>query len=256
MTREWAIVTGATSGIGLECAKDLAKRQYNLVLAARSPDVLKKLETQFKADGIDVLVVETDLSTSEGATKLVHMTDTHGITPKILVNNAGIGVHGKFLEMPLEDYLKMLQLNVNSLVSLTHIYGGKMKKNGGGRILQVASTGAFQPLPYYGLYAATKSLVLSFSYAFNFEHADDGVTSTALCPGPTKTSFFDNRASPPSKHFDQLMMNADVVAKMGIEGMLSGKDLVIPGAMNITGAVLGRFIPRKFLLKSMGPLIK
>lgn len=257
MSKKWAVVTGASGGIGLSIAQQLAESHgYSLVLVARSADILSTIKNQLQTRKVAVEIAALDLSLPEAPEKLVQMTDSLGITPDILVNNAGCGEYGRFLETNLEDQLKMLQLNVNSLVALSHLYGQRMLKRQHGYILQVASTAAFQPLPFYGLYGGTKSLVLNFSRTLNFEYAASGVSSTALCPGPTDTNFFKAKSGEPTAMLKNMMMTADEVAAEGLKAMFDRRDVCVTGNLNKLGILASRIAPSRFLMNAVAEVMR
>lgn len=250
MSNKWAIVTGASGGIGLSIARQLAGNYgYSLVLVARSADNLKNIKSELQTPTTEVQIAALDLSLPDAPEQLAQFTDQLGIIPEVLVNNAGVGHYGRFLDTELPDQLKMLQLNVNSLVALSHLYGKRMLERQYGYILQVASTAAFQPLPFYGLYGGTKSLVLSFSRTLNFEYGAKGISSTALCPGPTATNFFNSKSGEPSVELKNLMMSADDVATQGLEAMFARRELCITGNVNKFGVLASRVIPARLLMR-------
>lgn len=187
-----ALITGASSGIGLELAHIMAKEKHNLVLVARSIDKLNQLaEELIQTQGIKVTTYKADLSNSEEIENLYKQTQEDGIEISYLINNAGFGEYGKFIENDWQKINSMMQLNMVSLVHLTNLFSKNMISSKFGKIMNVASTAAFQPIPYMAIYAATKSFVLSFSEAIASELKDHGITVTALCPGMTGTGFVD-----------------------------------------------------------------
>ncbi len=194
-----ALVTGASSGIGETFAQELASRQTNLVVVARSKDKLDRLATQLQQQyNIQVDVIAQDL-TEPNATQILFNTITQkGITIDLLINNAGFGDYGAFIERPLEKQVTMIQLNNIALVELTHLFLPGMKQRGSGGIINVASIAGFQPLPYLSIYAATKAFVLSFTEAIWAENKGSGVNIMALCPGPTESQFFKRAEFPDS----------------------------------------------------------
>jgi short-subunit dehydrogenase len=257
MTEKWAIVTGASGGIGLDIARILAARNYHLVLVARSEDKLNEAQTELSAGGSQVKVVALDLAQLGAAEKLVHQTDKWGIVPEVLINNAGIGAWGPFLDSSLDEVKGMVDLNVHALVQLSHLYGRKMRERRLGYMLQVASTAAFQPLPSYAVYAATKSFVLSFSRALNYEGQDYGISSTALCPGPTSTSFFDRAHHKLNKQFQALMMESSEVARQGVEAMFAREESHVTGFLNrVSASLLPRVMPAKLLVRGAALFMK
>jgi len=257
MTKKWAIVTGATAGIGRAIAQQLAEQHsYNLVLVARSETALSSLKNAWEKSSIEVQVMPLDLSLEAAPEQLARFTDEQGIVPEVLVNNAGIGCHGRFLETDLAAQIKMLRLNVEALVQLSYLYGQRMVERKHGYIMQVASTAAFQPLPFYGLYAGTKSLVVSFSKTLNFEYSTHGVSSTAVCPGPTATNFFDNKASVTTEDLKKLFMSADAVARLGIAAMFDRREVCITGGVNKLGTIAGKMVPSRLMMKSLASVMR
>ncbi|HYX37192.1 MAG TPA: SDR family oxidoreductase [Oligoflexus sp.] len=256
MTEKWAIVTGASAGIGLDIAKLLAERDYHLVLVARSKDKLEEAQRQLASGSRQVRIVAIDLAKAGASESLVHQTDKWGIVPEVLVNNAGSGVYGPFLDSNIDDVQGMLNLNIDALVHLTWLYGRKMRERKNGYIMQVASTGAFQPLPNYAAYAASKSFVLNFSRAFNYESRADGVTSTALCPGPTLTGFFDKAQHKLSRSFQTIMMSSQDVARHGVNAMFAREECQVAGLLNKVSANLPRLLPSRLVVRGIAMFMK
>lgn len=187
-----ALITGASTGIGVVFARQLAQRQMELILVARSRDKLEQLAAELEEQyGVKVTVIVQDLTVA-GAGKLVYDTvNQKGINVDLLVNNAGFGGYGAFSEQDLARQLEMIQLNNLVLVELSHYFLRPMLAGAGGAIINVASIAGFQPLPYLSVYAATKAFVLSFSESLWAENKDKGVKILALCPGPTESNFFE-----------------------------------------------------------------
>jgi short-subunit dehydrogenase len=256
MTEKWAIVTGASGGIGLDIARLLAERQYHLVLVARSQDKLREVQTELSTGGRQVKVVPLDLTQAGACEDLVHQTDKWGIVPEVLINNAGIGAWGPFLDSSLEEVKDMIDLNIDALVLLSHLYGRKMREQGKGYMLQIASTAAFQPLPSYAVYAASKSFVLNFSRALHYEGKEYGISSTALCPGPTATSFFDRAHHKLNKSFQALLMSSRDVAQQGVEAMFAREEYHVAGLINKVTAALPRIMPANLLVRSAAFFMK
>jgi hypothetical protein len=239
---EWALITGASAGIGHELAKVFAANKFNLVLVARNEARLRKVADELRAQhGIETKVLARDLSLSNTPQEIF---DALRVTPvSVLVNNAGFGWRGAFAECDLQHQaLEMMHVNMDSLVALTRLFVPSMLARKHGRILNVASTAAFQPGPFANIYFATKSFVLFFSTALSEELDGTGVTVTALCPGSTRTEFFE-RAGMKNLRPEWHMMNADVVARAGYRGLMRGKRVVIPGWMNKFTAKLANFVP-------------
>ena len=239
-----ALITGASGGIGLELARIFAREGYGLVLVARSRGRLSEIAAELKPTPVQAIVKDLTL---DGAAEEVHRE-----VPKVdvLVNNAGYGVYGPFVQTPLADELGMLQLNMTALVILTKLYLPGMVAAKSGKVLNVASTAAFQPGPLMALYYATKAFVLSFSEAIASELEGTGVTVTALCPGPTATGFQARTKLENSRLIKRMkVMDARTVAEAGYRGLMAGKPLVIPGLMNKLLAQSVRFSPRRLVTK-------
>jgi short-subunit dehydrogenase len=239
-----ALITGASDGIGLELARIMAANGYDLVLVARNQKRLEEIARELKPARVRVLA--KDLSVGGAAEEI------HREVPQVdvLVNNAGFGVFGKFAETPLDAELGMMQVNMTALVALTKLYLVGMVAAGRGRIMNVASTAAFQPGPLMAIYYATKAFVLSFSEAIANELAGTGVTVTALCPGPTATGFQERGQMQDSGLVKgKKIMDARTVAEAGYRAMLAGKTLVVPGVKNKLLAQSVRLSPRSMVTK-------
>ncbi len=239
-----ALITGASGGIGLELARVFAEQGYALVLVARNRERLNELAAELKPTPVQVLGKDLALvGAAEGIHREVPRVD-------VLVNNAGYGVYGRFAETPLEEELGMLQLNMTALVVLTKLYLPAMLAAKNGKILNVASTAAFQPGPLMALYYASKAFVLSFSEAIANELEGTGVTVTALCPGPTATGFQARTKLEKTRILKRMkVMDARTVAEAGYRGLMAGKPVVIPGLMNKVLAQSVRFSPRSLVTK-------
>jgi uncharacterized protein len=248
MTTSTVLITGASGGIGYELAKLFAKDHHRLVLVARSAARLAQaadeLEGQF---GISVKSIALDLSAAPAPQFLFDQVQREGIAIDFLVNNAGYGKHGELATIPLEETLGQIQLNVVALTQLTRLFLDPMIKRSRGKILNVASTAAFQPGPFMAVYYATKAYVLSFSEALANELKGSGVTVTCLCPGPTETGFQERAALQGSRLVKLGMMSAQAVAADGYRGMLAGKPVVISGLRNWLVAESVRFAPRRLV---------
>lgn len=220
-----ALITGASSGIGAEFARYHALLGGDLIITARNMDALSALKAELEAaHGVTVSTIACDLGAPDGAEKIYQATK--GTRIDILINNAGFGGHGKFIERPLLDDLGMIDLNVKALVSLCHKIGSDMAANGGGKILNVSSTASYMPGPLQATYFATKAFVSSFSAALHEELRDKGVSVTALEPGYVETAFAD-RADLRGTALTKSGATAASVAKCGYDAMLAGKISVI-----------------------------
>ncbi|HUM51790.1 MAG TPA: SDR family oxidoreductase [Chitinophagales bacterium] len=246
MTNEYAIITGASSGIGLEFSKLLAKKGYNLVLVARRTDRLEKLKAEIlQTDKIDIQLVSMDLSEKEAPNELLAFTQKNNLTISVLVNNAGFGANGEFFSVPIERTIEMLNLNMVTLTHLTYLFGLEMKKNNNGYILQVASIGAFQPSPYVSAYSATKAYVMLFSEGLDFELKDSNVSVTTLYPGATRTEFFEVSDTKINAIIENSMQSAKKVASIALNAMFKRQRSIVPGFMNKLTAFITQLSPRK-----------
>ena len=241
-----ALITGASGGIGLELAKLFARDGYNLALVARSHDRLKAIAEELeRAHGIQVKYCTKDLAVTSTPDEIFQSIKSEMLDIDVLVNNAGFGWRGEFARMELTEALEMIQVNITALTHLTRLLLPEMVRRGQGRILNVASTAAFQPGPLMATYYASKAYVVSFSMALAEELAGSGVTVTAFCPGPTATGFGARAGFPSGKGFlSAISMDAATVARDGYRGMKKGKRLVVSGTMNWFGTQLVRFLPR------------
>jgi uncharacterized protein len=233
MSRPTALVTGASSGIGLALSRILAKNGFDVVLVARTASKLQDAAKELQKSGVSADVIASDLSRPNAAADIVAELKRRNIEIEILVNNAGYGLAGPFVDNDLQRELDMIQVNIVALTQLTKLLLRPMVTQKRGRILNVASTAAFQPGPLMAVYYATKAYVLSFSEAIADELRDSGVTVTTLCPGPTQTGFAEIANMTQSRLFTLMRpMSSEDVARAGYRGMMSGKRIVIPGAKN------------------------
>ena len=246
--RKTALITGASFGIGMESARVFAGEGYNLVLVARSADKLRQLASEFeKAHGTRSLILAADLTEPGAPAYVLDQTTRADIQMDVLVNNAGFGQYGMFAENDLEECLRQIQLNVTTLTHLTRLYLPAMIERKCGRILNVASTAAFQPGPLMAVYFATKAYVLSLSEALANELGGSGVTVTCLCPGPTATEF-QKRANITGIRLTRYgCMDARTVAEDGYRALMAGKPMVISGFRNWLLAQSVRFSPRRLV---------
>jgi short-subunit dehydrogenase len=246
-----ALVTGGSGGIGLEFAKVLARNGFDLVLVARKRDTLEAAAGQLEGKfGVTAHVFAADLRRREAPGEIFEFLQNENIPVEVLVNNAGFGLGGEFSETSVQRELEMIQVNIAALTHLTKLFLPPMIKRRSGRILNVASTAAFQPGPLMAVYYATKAYVLSFSEALAEELRNSGVTVTALCPGPTQTDFADTAQMTNSRLFSAFgVADAADVAEYGFAAMMAGKRLAIPGVKNKMIAQANRFAPRAFTAK-------
>jgi short-subunit dehydrogenase len=244
-----ALITGASSGIGLELARVFASNHTNLVLVARNLTRLDQLKIELeKKYKIKVLNIEKDLSKREAPFEVFTEVQNQKIHIDFLVNNAGFGDFGPFYQTNLDKELAMIDLNITALTQLTKFFLKEMIKHKSGRIMNVASTASFQPGPNMAIYFATKSYVLSFSEAINVELRKHGITVTALCPGPTESGFQLAAGIEESKLVkDKKLPSSMEVAMYGYKAMIKGKSVAIHGFMNRLMANSVRFFPRDFV---------
>jgi len=243
--KECVLLTGASSGIGYEMAKLLAQKGFDMVLVARNIDKLQKLKEELEANNkVKVRVISKDLSDVQNAIALYHDIKKLGIEITILINNAGVGEYGDFLQIPLEKELKMIELNISSLVALTKLYTTDMKSQNHGRVMNLCSLLSFFPFPYFSVYAATKAFVLSFTEAIRAELSDTNITVTALCPGPTDSAFTTDEMAGTNAYKLLMLSSPSQVAKEGIDKLLKGKSTSIIGLQNKILASSPRFSPR------------
>ncbi len=249
--QQTALITGASGGIGYEFVKLFAQDGYNLVLVARNEQKLNQIADEFpRKFGINVTVIAKDLSLPTAPEEIFAQLQQASIKVDVLVNNAGFATYGLFNELDLTKELQMVQVNVVCLTHLTKLFLKDMVKQGYGKILNVASTAAFQPGPLMAVYYATKAYVLLFSEAIANELEGTGVSVTAVCPGPTESGFQQRAAMEDSKLVSgQKIMDAATVAKIGYRGLLDGKTVVVPGVKNKLLTETVRFTPRKLVTK-------
>jgi uncharacterized protein len=242
------LITGASGGIGYELAKLFARDHHNLVLVARSADKLAQVATELQPRGVTIKTVPLDLAVPPAPKFLFDQLQREGIAIDILINNAGFGAFGEFAQMPEEEILGQISLNITALTELTRLFLPPMIARHSGRIMNVASTAAFQPGPLMAVYYATKAYVLSFSEAIANELRDSGVTVTCFCPGATHTGFAKRAGTENSRLFKQIgAMSAEKVARDGYRAVMEGRTTAISGAHNWLVAQSTRFAPRKMV---------
>jgi uncharacterized protein len=245
---ETALITGASSGIGEELTRLFARDGYDLVLVARGKSQLEALAAQLRQQhGVSVTVLAKDLAQPAAAQAIYDELTRAGTTVDVLVNDAGYATYGSFTEIPAETELAMLQVNMAALTHLCKLFLPPMVRRGSGRVLNVASTAAFQPGPLMAAYYASKAYVLSLSEALANELRGTGVTVTALCPGPTRSGFQSRAKMEDSKLVQGNIMAAAPVARAGYRAMQAGKTVEIPGLRNRLLVQAGRVTPRKTL---------
>ncbi len=251
MSSETVLITGASSGIGLDMARIFAAQKSNLVLVARSTDKLNQLAEELRRkDGVQVDVIPQDLGAAGAVAALCTELQSRNLQIDVLVNNAGFGLRGTIAELDCARQVNMVQVNVTALTELTRQLLPAMLERGRGGILNVASTAAFQPGPWMTVYYATKAYVLSFSEGLYEEVRQRGVHVSCLCPGATATGFAAEADMENSLLFRMGTMTSETVARAGVDGLRANKPIVIPGLKNWLGAFLVRFTPR-FVIRTM-----
>ncbi len=239
---DWALVTGASSGIGAAIAERLAELKWNIVLVGRDA---KTLETQSAAlkknQSVETLAIVADLSTASGIQRVKQVSAEKNIPIRALVNNAGFGLHSPFIESSANDEARMIDLQLKTMIELTKVLLPGMIAAKSGRILNVASVYAFSPVPNQAVYAACKSFMLSFSRTLALELHGTGVTISVLCPGITLTNFRASAGMQEKK--SAFAMSAEAVAKIGVSGMLRGKATIVPGWHNTLYTLMARCVP-------------
>ena len=241
-----ALVTGASSGLGVDFARELAARGANLVLVARREDLLRKHADEIAArHGVQVAIIALDLAERDAPQRLYDRLKAAGTAVDVLVNNAGYGLYGKFTELEWDRERNMLELDIITLVHMTKLFVKDMVARNFGYVLQVASIGAFQPSPLYASYSAAKSFVLHFGEAVAYELRGTPVRVSVISPGITATEFLQVSGQRPTLYQRLMMMQSADVARIGVAGMLAGRPSVVPGLGNRLGAFLPRILPRR-----------
>lgn len=254
----YALITGASKGIGRSIAIQLAKKGYPVLLVARSADELSALAAEIAITyNVQAFWLATDLSENYAAEKVTRWCADNDYDVSVLINNAGYGLWGNFGDVSATDQQNMISLNINTLVQLTHAFLPRLKKQSQAYVLNVASTAAYQAVPTLAVYSATKVFVLSFSRALRYELKDSSVSVSCLCPGPTDTGFarragLDAFADLAAK----FNMQPDEVAATGIKGMFNKKAEIIPGFLNKLSAAGARHLNKGLIEKIAGDLYK
>jgi hypothetical protein len=241
---KWALVTGASSGLGTDFARQLAMRHCNLILVARRADRLNDVQQEITNQyGVDVMTIPMDLGEPDAPQRLYDATHEAGHAVDVLINNAGFGLHGHFIDIPWERERAMLELDIIALMHLTKLFGQDMVARKSGYILQIASVGAYQPTPTYASYSAAKTFVLYSSQAIRYELRKSGVSCTVLSPGITATEFLAVAGQERTLYQRLMMMKSADVARIGIEAMLKRRASIVPGWLNALLAGSTRLIP-------------
>ena len=241
----YALVTGASSGIGVEFARELASRGFDLIITARRRELLGRVREEICRDfSVEVTVLPNDLDVPDGARRLYEDVEALDKPVTLLVNNAGLGRFGALLDQTEEMIETMIRVNAASLATLTRLFAADMKKRGGGYILNNASFSAIQPPPQYAVYSGTKAFVLAFSQAAGHDLRRSGVRVSVLCPGFFRSEFLNRAGQTPSLIVKCITLDSSRVARAGIAGVLKGKRVIIPGLLYKSFNVLMRLLPR------------
>lgn len=253
-TRNYTLITGASTGIGYELAKLFAKDRHNLILVARDEGKLETAKNELSKYNVEVKILSLDLSKSEDIQSLFNYVEMNKLNVDILVNNAGIGTFGDFSEIEWVKEEALIDINIKALTKLTKYFLPKIIECKNGGILNVASTAAFCSGPRMAAYYASKAYVLNLTEAIYEECKDSGIKISCLCPGPVKTTFQDKAGIKKSESAKKYLMDAEEVAKVSYKDFKKGKLIIIPGMKNkllvIGNKLLPRRISRKIILKT------
>lgn len=248
--KTYTLITGASTGIGYEMAKQLAEKGCNLILVARGTEKLLQMQKELTlTSGISVEILTRDLSEVRQAVSLYEEVQEKGLIVSGLINNAGSGIYGDFTETSLKNELKMIDLNVNALVVLSKLFGSDMARRGQGRIMNMASLLSYFPFPYYAVYSATKTFVLTFTQMIAAELKQMGVTVTALCPGPVDTPFNTPEMLSTNAYKTNKPERSEIVAAAGVRLFLNGRGTKLVGWKNRLIAILPNVTPGSILMK-------
>jgi short-subunit dehydrogenase len=257
MAKKWVLITGASSGFGMDFARELAGQGYGLVMVARRVEPMQVLAHELQLrHGIETRVIGLDLSAPGAGLRLKSELDGAGVAIDMLINNAGFGVYGEFVDASLEQTLKMLQLNILGLTELTHCFGRDMARRGSGQILLVSSLAAYQATPTYAAYSASKAYVLLLGEALHEELRHHGVTVTVLSPGISATEFLSTAGQRSTAYQRLVIMKSLSVVRIGLAALQHGRASIVAGWLNTLTAWGNRFLPRMFQRKVAYQLMK
>ncbi|WKN30915.1 SDR family oxidoreductase [Porifericola rhodea] len=253
----YTLITGASNGIGAALARRCAQEGDNLILVARNQQALEELAEELESKHeIVVRVIAKDLLSPGAANDLYLLCQKNEWPVRVLINNAGVGLWGKFHELSLEQMLEMMQLNQQLIVELSHFFLPMLKEVPYAHILNVSSTAGFQPIPYFSVYAASKNFVLSFSRSLRQELKPLRINVSCLCPGPTESSFFEKAGFERIKYSKGAIMKAEEVADEAILGMIDRAAVIIPGFSNRVGAFFSKIMPSGLMASLIGKYFK
>ena len=249
MSKKWTIITGASKGLGLEFAKELAKQRKNLILIARTESKLLKIQQELTQKyQIEIEIFSLDLSDLDKIENLYDKIKNKNLKIEMLINNAGFGSFGSFKNLDLNTEINMINLNIIALVKLIQLFLPDLKETKGS-ILNIASIAGFMPIPYMATYSSSKAFVLNFSKALRQELAKDGVNVSVLCPGPTKTDFFKIAKFTTNNFFESQMMRADKVVKTALKKAIENQAVIVPGLKNKIMVFFTKILPQKIVVK-------
>lgn len=246
----YALVTGASSGIGVDFARELAGRGFDVILTARRRERLEQVAEDIRRDfSVEAIVVPGDLAAPDGARQLYDEVTALGKPVTMLVNNAGLGHFSPLLDQTLEMIETVIRVNTAALVTLTRLYAEDMRQRGGGYILNNGSFSAIQPTPHYAVYSGTKAFVLAFTQAVSHELRPGNVKVSVLCPGFFRSEFMDHAGQKKRSIVKRIMLDSTRVARAGIAGVLRGKTVIIPGLIYKVMNLLTRLMPRTMVTR-------
>ncbi len=245
----YTLITGASKGIGKAFAHECASRGMNLILVARSQHLLEALAKELSEKNISVQIHPADLLDPAAPEKIFSSVNKNGWNVNMLINNAGAGLYGNFIEKPVDKHLEIMHLNMDSMVRMAYEFIRQTSTAEKRYLLNTVSMGAFQPVPYMAVYGATKAFMLSFSRAIRFELRKAKVNVTALCPGGTESEFFAPAGMEKVVEKNApFMMSAQKVAKAGLNGVLKNKSVVVPGVVNKAGVLAAKLAPHDIVV--------
>lgn len=257
MKKNYALITGASGGLGKAMAQTFAANGHNLVLIARSLDKLAEIKTDLEHKfGVSVMVLNADITLENAAENIFKQLENSEITVNILVNNAGLGKFGMFDTIEIKYDEEAINLNIMALVKFTKLALALMLRDNGGKILNIGSIGGFQPVPTLNIYAATKAFVLSFSNALHYEYKHKNISVSVLCPGPFHSNFMSVANMEKSNNFKGNLMTAGQIAQIGYRGLMKNKPVIIPGFMNKLFYILGGLVPDKLRMAMAAKMIE
>lgn len=256
--KHYTLVTGASKGIGKAIARELAARKHNLILTARSENLLHELAHELSRHNIDVQIIAADLLNENSHEEIFNTCEQRGLAVNFLVNNAGMGNYGKFYKIGLKEHLVTIRLNNEAMVRMAYEFIARTKgKDYRCYLLNTASTASYQPVPKMTVYAATKAFMLFFSQGIRLELRRSNVSVSVLCPGPTESQFFEPANMEEIwKKNSRYLMSAEKVARIAIDGTLKRKAVIIPGFFNKAGATLAKHAPPNLSALTAGMIFK